>query len=124
MIESVLPTPALPRVARMGAMRPFVTVALGRVEGGVPPRPLVIQLEGEERAVLEFANVEDLAGSVSARRQANHGAILRPADSFCLKLRVNNRSPSFKEPRGEGYRVRASPASRAPCSSLERSRSP
>jgi hypothetical protein len=56
----------------MGGIRPFVTVALGRVEAGMPPRPLVIQLEGEEGAVLELVNVEDLTVSVSARHYANH----------------------------------------------------
>jgi hypothetical protein len=72
-IDSFLPTPASPRVARMGGLRPFVTVALGRVEGGVPSRPLLVQLEGEERAFLELVDVEDLAVSVSARSDANHG---------------------------------------------------
>ena len=72
-IESVLPIPAPPRVARMGGIRPFVTVALGRFQRGMPPRPLVIHLEGEERAVLESVNVEDLTVSVSARRHAIHG---------------------------------------------------
>ena len=102
MIESVLPIPASPRVARVRGMRPFITVALGRVDSGVPPRPLVIQLEGEEGAVLELVNVEDLTVSVSARYDANHAGNSTPGRFLCLKLRVNNRSPVLrKEERGQ-----------------------
>src|SRR5262249_31149868 len=86
-IESLLPIPTLPRVARMSSMRPFVTVVLGRAESGVPLRPLVIQLEGEERAVLELVNVEDLAVTVSALGDANHGGNSTPGRFFLSALR-------------------------------------
>ena len=89
-------------VTLIGANGAGKSTLLMTICGNPRARSGSIQLEGEEGAVLELVNVEDLTVSVSARHDANHAGNSTPGRFLCLKLRVNNRSPVLrKEERGQ-----------------------